>query len=182
MLHEQEKLLHASEREKRAVRNNPPYVQGTRMKGKAVVRPVVPQHHLGPVRHVFVPERPRARRLEHGLPALSGYFVLDHDRYAVSVPLYGTGRYRFPQGGEGHDPHGFSGEGFQIGGKFFPVQVGHGAPPAGPERAFFPSGYVWRKFYNVSRPFPNEGGMREYNGLVGKESTGRRQGNWKRLR
>ncbi len=115
VLDEEEEFLHVSEREKGAARNNPPHVQGTRMKGKAVVCPVVPQQHLGPVRHVFMPERPRARRLEHGLPALSGYFVLDHDRDAVSVSLDGAGRYRFPQGGEDHDPHGFSGEGFQVG-------------------------------------------------------------------
>jgi len=127
-----------------------------------------------------MPRGPTARCLEHGFPVLSGYFVLDQDRDAVSVSLDGAYRYRFPQGSEGHDPHGFSEEGFQVGGEFFPVQIGQGAPPVGPFRASFPSGYVWRKFYNDSRPFPKDGERKEYNGILRTESTERRRDRWKR--
>src|SRR3990172_4128918 len=84
MLDEEEELLHVPERKEAAIPGEPAHVQGMRVKGKVVICLVIPEKHLGPVRHVFVPEGSRTRRLEDGLSALSGDLVLHHDLNSVA--------------------------------------------------------------------------------------------------
>ncbi|MBP2686792.1 MAG: hypothetical protein H6Q81_1697, partial [Deltaproteobacteria bacterium] len=75
------------------------------MAREGVVRPVVPQHHPGPIRHVLVAEGTCARRFEHGCAPLSPDGVLHLYRVSVSVLLGGARRFRFPQRDKGGDGH-----------------------------------------------------------------------------
>jgi hypothetical protein len=148
ILGEEEELLGLAERKESPFLLEGSDIDRTGVTGQAVEGMIVPQQHLGAVRHVVVPVRPRRDRFQDGFPALPRGLVLHQDRHPVPVSLDGARLDLFPEEGESKDADRLLQEGGKVGFEVFPREIGHGAPawitrgrafrlraPAGWERA-----------------------------------------------
>jgi len=80
-----EELLSVAQRNGVPVTPECSNVDGTNMTRKPVESTVIPEEHLGPVRHVFMPEWSWTDRVQYGTPLFS--FTLIVDLHGRPVPI-----------------------------------------------------------------------------------------------